>query len=196
MSIGDSPSSESMIPVQADQLRQAMRRFVSGVTVVTAQNEVELAGITVSAFSSISLDPPVIMVSINTASSVAPVILDAEAFAVHILSNDQEALSVRFAESLSWEEKIGDTEWGQGISGAPILTDSYTTLDCELIRSLVIGTHTIMLGRVLEIRLLEPTPKAPLLYYDQNYRTLDRIPEDPTERKHRSTQIENTDQHR
>lgn len=165
----------------AELLRLAMRRFASGVTVVTAAVEERRAGITVSAFSSISLDPPVVMVSVNTSSSAAPVILEAEHFAVHILSREQEELSERFAQTLPWELKIDNTQWHPGRSGAPILAEAFTVLDCTLLRSLVIGSHTVMFGRVVEIILHPDVPHTPLLYYDRNYRTLDRTPEDPTD---------------
>lgn len=164
-----------------DLLRLAMRRFASGVTIVTAGTEEERAGITVSAFSSISLDPPVVMVSINTASSAAPVILQAEHFAVHILSREQEILSERFSQGLSWSEKVNGSSWKTGKSGAPILDGAATVVDAVLIRSLVIGTHTVMFGRVVDIEMHPDVPHTPLLYYDRNYRTLDRTPEDPTD---------------
>ncbi len=170
-----------LTPVEADRLRLAMRRFASGVTVVTSMNDEGPVGITVSAFSSISLDPPVVMVSINTASSAAPVILDSEAFAVHILSSDQEDISMRFAESIPWNDKAAGIDWHTGRSGAPVLATPSTVMECRLIKSLTIGTHTIMFGRVVDIYLSEPIPATPLLYYDQNYRTLDGMPEDPTD---------------
>lgn len=165
----------------AEHLRLAMRRFASGVTIVTAQSDDRRAGITVSAFTSISLDPPVVMVSINSESSAAPVILESGSFAVHILSREQEDLSERFAQTMPWEEKIGKAEWRTGRSGAPIVTGAITAVDCVLLHSLEIGTHTVMFGRVVDILMKPDVPDAPLLYYDQNYRTLDRIPEDPTD---------------
>ncbi|MCB0711218.1 MAG: flavin reductase [Ignavibacteriae bacterium] len=168
-------------PVNADSLRRAMRRFASGVTIVTSQHNAEAVGITVSAFSSISLDPPVVMISINRASSAAPVILNAESFAVHILSSEQEMLSVRFAESLPWEEKLGNSTSMTGLTGIPILSEAFTAIECWLINAITIGTHSVMFGQVVGIYLHETTPETPLLYYDQNYRTLDRIPEDPTD---------------
>ena len=164
-----------------DLLRLAMRRFASGVTIVTAGTDEQQAGITVSAFSSISLDPPVVMVAINTASSATPIILQAEHFAVHILSREQEILSERFSQSLPWSEKVDGTTWRTGKSGAPILEGASTIVDAMLIRSLVIGTHTVMFGHVIDIAMQPDVPHTPLLYYDQNYRTLDRPPEDPTD---------------
>jgi flavin reductase len=157
----------------AELLRLAMRRFASGVTVVTAQIKERQAGITVSAFTSISLDPPVVMVAINTASSAAAVILQAEHFAVHILSREQEHLSEQFSQSSSWEEKIRGAKWQAGRSGAPVIAGATTVIDCVLLSSLTIGTHTVMFGRVVDINMHPDVPHTPLLYYDRNYRTLD-----------------------
>ncbi len=162
------------VPADPDLLRLAMRRFASGVTIVTAGTGDQRTGITVSAFSSISLDPPVVMVAINSESSAAPVILQSEHFAVHILSHEQEILSERFAQSIPWDEKILGINWHAGQSGAPILEGPATVVDTILIQSVVIGTHTIMFGRVVDITMPPETPRTPLLYYDQNYRTLDK----------------------
>ena len=162
------------VSANPDRLRLAMRRFASGVTIVTAGTGDQRAGITVSSFTSISLDPPVVMVAINTESSAASVILQSEHFAVHILSHEQEILSERFAQRIPWEEKIRGTVWRTGRSGAPILEGPATVVDAVLIRSLVVGTHTVMFGRVLDIAMPPETPRTPLLYYDQNYRTLDK----------------------
>lgn len=161
--------------IDPETLRTAMRRFASGVTVVTAHHNGESAGITVSAFTSISLEPPIVMVSINTGSSVAPLILESGHFAVHILATEHEPISERFAQQISWEEKLANAPWKVGKSGAPIIDESTTVLDTVLIQSLVMGTHTVMFGRVVDIRMPERVPEAPLLYYDRNYRTLDSI---------------------
>lgn len=162
-------------------LRLAMRRFASGVTVVTAGTDERQAGITVSAFTSISLDPPIVMVAVNTGSSAAPIILEAEHFAIHILSREQEELSERFAQTLPWPQKIGNAAWRAGRSGAPVIADTDTVLDCVLVRSLVFGTHTVMFGRVVEIAMKPDVPETPLLYYDRNYRTLDGTSENPAD---------------
>lgn len=174
-------NSDDLSSADAELLRLAMRRFASGVTVVTAGTGKRQVGITVSAFTSISLDPPVVMVAINSESSAAPVILEAEHFAIHILSREQEALSERFAQKLAWSEKVGATKWKTGRSGAPVLVDVATVIDCVLLRSLEIGTHTVIFGRVVEITMKPDVPHTPLLYYNRNYRTLDRDSGNPKE---------------
>src|SRR5689334_12108227 len=107
--------------VAPDDLRQALRQFASGVTVVTAEHDGERYGITVSAFTSISLEPPIIMVAINTSSRLAPLIVDAEHFAVNILAEHQEEISTRFASPLAGVEKYDGIEPASRLSGAPVI---------------------------------------------------------------------------
>ncbi|MEO5931505.1 MAG: flavin reductase family protein [Candidatus Kapaibacterium sp.] len=154
-----------------DDLKQALRQFASGVTIVTAEHDGELFGITVSAFTSISLDPPIIMVSINTASAIAASITEAEHFGVHILAEDQDGLSARFAESLPGEEKYRDLTMEPGPSGAPAITGVLAALDCVLDQTLLVGTHMLMFGRVVRA-VSRPEPGSPLLYYHRSYRKL------------------------
>lgn len=155
----------------ADDLRAGLRQFASGVTIVTAEHDGELYGITVSAFSSISLDPPIIMVSINNSSTVAGPIIESEHFAVHILSTDQQEISDRFARSGSSAEKYDGLSTRPGPSGAPTFPGTLALFDCVLAQTLVVGTHTLMFGRVVHVEAKENTGE-PLLYYHRAYRRL------------------------
>ncbi len=158
-----------------DDLRQALRQFASGVTVVTAEAEGELYGITVSAFTSISLDPPVIMVAINTASPIAAMIAASEHFAVHILPAAYEAIAERFARSTPGPDKYGELQPGTGRSGAPLLQEGMlAVLDCVLDQTLLVGTHMLMFGRVVQASSLSD-PGDPLIYYHRSYRHLQSL---------------------
>lgn len=159
----DIPSASS------DDLRTGLRQFASGVTIVTAEHDGELYGITVSAFSSISLDPPILMVSINNASTVARPIIESEHFAVHILSADQQEISDRFARSGTGAEKYSGLEIRRGPSGAPTFPGTLALFDCVLAQTLVVGTHTLMFGRVVYVEAAEEIGD-PLVYYHRGYR--------------------------
>jgi len=154
-----------------EELRQALRQFASGVTVVTAEHDGELHGITVSAFTSISIEPPVIMVAINTASSIIGSILDSEHFAVHILSAEQQELSTRFAASLPSEEKYRELHVEAGPTGAPTIDGVLALIECALDQTLLVGSHMLMFGRVIRA-VSESQPGAPLIYYHRAYREL------------------------
>ncbi len=157
-----------------EEFKAAMRQFASGVTIVTAENDGELYGITVSAFSSISLDPPIVMVAINNASPLAGMILEAEHYAAHILSADQEELSSIFAASIPGVEKYGKLTIERGPSGAPTFAGTLAMLECVLDQTLEVGTHTLMFGRVVR-STAQPEPGNPLLYYHRDYRSLASI---------------------
>jgi flavin reductase len=158
-------------PVSPDDLRQALRQFASGVTVVTAEHAGERYGITVSAFTSISLEPPIIMVAINIASRLAPLIVEAEHFAVNILAAHQEELSARFASSLSGSEKYDGIVSEPRLSGAPIIEGALAVFDCVLDQTLLVGTHMLMFGRVVHAES-DAEPGEPLIYYHRAYRRL------------------------
>jgi len=166
----DPPEPHEVSP--AEGLRQALRQFASGVTVVTAQMGEEQFGITVSAFSAISLDPPIVMVAINRDSSVGGVIAGAGAFAVHILSHSQRELSERFASDLPGMLKYDGLEISTSAAGAPVLrTESLAVLECRVERIVEIGTHNVVFGLVEHSRS-RPEPDEPLLYYHRAYRLL------------------------
>jgi flavin reductase (DIM6/NTAB) family NADH-FMN oxidoreductase RutF len=158
--------------VSPDEFRSALRQFASGVTIVTAENAEEPYGITATSFASISLDPPIVMVSINNSSPLAESIVEAEHFAVHILSHQQLDLSSRFATSIAGREKYVDLPVERAASGAPVLPGSLAMLDCVLEEMVRIGTHTVMFGRVVAATF-ETDAGSPLLYYHRSYRTLE-----------------------
>jgi flavin reductase (DIM6/NTAB) family NADH-FMN oxidoreductase RutF len=157
--------------VDAERMRHALRRFASGVTVVTAEHGGEQFGITVTAFASISLVPPIVMVSINNESPLRDAILGSEHFAVHILSEGQQPLAERFARAVPSVEKYADVPFIYAASGAPILSGTLATLDCVLEETNAIGSHTVMFGRVVHADAGD-ADGAPLLYYDRRYRGL------------------------
>lgn len=158
--------------VDAERMRNALRQFASGVTVVTAERDGEQFGITVSAFASISLVPPMVMVSINNESPLRDAILESEHFAVHILAEAQQPLAERFARSVPSVEKYIDVPYIYALSGAPILSDTLASLDCVLEETNAIGSHTVMFGRVVDARTIDATGR-PLLYYNRDYRRID-----------------------
>ncbi len=157
--------------VSGEELRRALRHFASGVTVVTAESDGVRYGITVSSFASISLDPPIIMVSLSNSSQLVEMVLRSEHFAVHILATHQEELSQRFAAPYTAEEKFAGIVSEPGASGAPTLGESLAVLDCVLDQSLAVGTHTVMFGRVVHTRAVDESGD-PLLYYHRRYRKL------------------------
>ena len=149
--------------VSPDDFKAALSRWASGVTIVTAAGPV---GMTVSAFSSLSLEPPLIQVSLANAAATCDAVLQADGFAVHILEDDQSGLSDRFAGP---GERFDGLSWTPGPFDAPLLHGGVARIVCERHAISGGGDHTILIGRVVQV---DTHPGAPLLYYRGGYRSL------------------------
>ena len=147
------------MPVSKDEFRSAMSRFASGVTVVTIKTEDQkLGGITVSAFSSLSLEPPLILICIDKRSSVHDLLEEGRYFAVNILASDQEILSRRFASKEG--DRFMGTGYRDGTTGAPLLDGALASIECRVVDSYPGGDHTIIVGEVESATVAEGKPLA------------------------------------
>lgn len=156
---------------RADQLRAAMRAWTSGVTIVTAVYEGERHGMTVSSFTSISLDPPLIVISLQTASRTHDVVVKAEAFGVTILAVDQQEISERFANRQStMGERMDGLDTETLVTGAPLIKGGLAYLDCRVRQSIRAGMNTVFIAEVVAVR--GDDHDAPLVYHDRTYHRL------------------------
>ncbi|MEQ1687548.1 MAG: flavin reductase family protein [Sphingopyxis sp.] len=154
----------------ARTLRDALGCFATGVTIVTAcGDDGTPIGLTVNSFTSVSLDPPLLLVCIANNAGTAGVLAVAEHFAVNMLRMGQQDISNRFARPGA--DRFAATDWGEGEHGAPIIHGSLASFECA--RSSVHdgGDHFILIGRVLRARF-EPSGD-PLLYFRGSYRHVD-----------------------
>jgi flavin reductase (DIM6/NTAB) family NADH-FMN oxidoreductase RutF len=149
------------------EFRTAMGHFVSGVTVVTTRSGREPVGLTVSAFCSLSLDPPLVLVCIEKSVRSHDAIREAGVFAVNILSSHQEQLSRRFASST--DDKFEGVGLREGFDEVPLLEGALTIVQCRVRDELEGGDHTIFVGEVTEVEIGQGEP---LLYYRGGYREL------------------------
>lgn len=147
--------------------RKAMSRFASGVTVVTTEHEGVSFGMTVSAFSSLSLVPPLVLVCVEKSARIHDAIPRAERFAVNILREGQEAVSKRFASR--GEDRFEGIRTREGKLKVPLLEESLAIVECRLHASLPGGDHTIFVGEVVTAEIGEGKP---LLYYESTYGTI------------------------
>ncbi|MCB8978054.1 MAG: flavin reductase family protein [Ardenticatenaceae bacterium] len=159
--------------ITSEQFREALRHFPAGVTIVTikAPSQPQPHGLTVSAFASISPEPPLIMVAIDH-RALGYELLEEEGavFAVNILAQDMSELSNRFAW-IKDEDRFAVGNWGTAVTGAPVLQDALAWLDCTIHDRYEAGTHTIYIGKVVA----SESPRAgapPLLYWNRGYRYL------------------------
>lgn len=158
--------------LDAEQLRAAMRAWTSGVTVVTAAYDGEQHGMTVNSFTSISLDPPLIIISLQTASHTHTLVSKAGVFAVTILSADQQSISERFAGRSAVEagSRLENLETETLVSGAPFIKGGLAYLDCRVIQSIPSGMNTLFIAEVVAARGYDHD--RVLVYHDRQYRTL------------------------
>jgi flavin reductase (DIM6/NTAB) family NADH-FMN oxidoreductase RutF len=155
--------------VDPDAFRAVLGRFASGVTVVTVRDpQGHDQGMTVTAFSSVSLLPPLVMVCIGFDASLHPVMEHCEYFGVNILSASQEAMSRRFAAHLDRFDGIG---FERGESGVALLKGALAFLECRIVARHPAGDHTIVIG---EVENVGNRDDRPLLYYRGGYAQLER----------------------
>jgi flavin reductase (DIM6/NTAB) family NADH-FMN oxidoreductase RutF/DNA-binding IclR family transcriptional regulator len=146
-------------------LRRVLGTFVTGVTVVTTvDDEGRVHGVTANSFSSVSLDPPLVLWSQAVRSHSHPAFFKAERFAVNILAEDQIELSQRFAKSS--HEKFAGIDVDIGAGGVPLLRDCSARLQCRIVSRVPGGDHTIYVGEVLAIDRAE---RRPLVFGNGQY---------------------------
>jgi flavin reductase (DIM6/NTAB) family NADH-FMN oxidoreductase RutF len=150
-------------------LRKLRGLFASGVTAVTTVLEGRLRGVTVSAFTSVSLDPPLVLISLANENTSCEMIAASGIFAVNILSEEQEFLSERFAARAPLvNERFDGVPFHFEATGAPILEGCVAWYDCRVAATYRGGDHTLFVGRV-EANGLGDESRRPLLYFANRY---------------------------
>ena len=156
------------MPVSKDEFRAALSRFISGVTVVTTVGKDNRpAGITVSAFSSLSLEPPLILACIDKRASLHDHLTEGRYFAVNILAEDQRSISRLFASKD--EDRFDGARYRWGVSGAPLLDGALAYIECRVVHAYPGGDHTIIVG---EVESTSVAGHKPLAYYRGDYASL------------------------
>jgi flavin reductase (DIM6/NTAB) family NADH-FMN oxidoreductase RutF len=158
----------------ADDFRGAMRHLVGGVAVITAGRGIEITGMTVTSVSSLSLDPPSLVVSINRASSTWPVLERCGVFGVNVLAAEQLDIAERFSgkNGLKGAERFAGGEWTTRGPSAPLLVGAAAALDCEVEHVIERYSHAIVIGRVRHV--LRSKHESALAYWHGRYVVIDR----------------------
>lgn len=162
-------------PVTLASLRRVLGRFATGVSVVTSLHDGVPRGVTVSAFMSISLEPPLILVALDQARSLDPIIQRTGAYAVNILGEQDALLSDCFAGAPvePGRDAFCGTGWRPGILGMPILDRAIASLECTLEQVVRLGDHDFLVGRVVSTSS-DDDRAQPLLYYQRRYVRIER----------------------
>jgi flavin reductase (DIM6/NTAB) family NADH-FMN oxidoreductase RutF len=158
------------MPISQEEFRAALSRFASGVTIVTSVDDAgRFHGMTVSAFCSVSLEPPLVLVCISSDTGSHGAIAASKKFAVNILREDQAELSERFAAPI--EDRFSATGCVIGVSGLALIDGALANLECSLVESVAAGDHMIYVGEVEHVTL---AGGAPLLHFRGEYSRLEK----------------------
>lgn len=147
------------------QLRHALGRFATGVTVITSADVAgRPVGLTANSFAAVSLDPPLVAWSLATRARSLAAFLATGRFAIHILDAAQEHLSQRFAAAV--EDRFAGLRWEAGIGGVPLLSDCLARFECSTHQAIAAGDHVLFLGAVQRFQYREG---APLVFFASRY---------------------------
>jgi 3-hydroxy-9,10-secoandrosta-1,3,5(10)-triene-9,17-dione monooxygenase reductase component len=154
--------------VTSDHFRRAAGRFATGITIATVVDPQGCPhGLTVNSFTSVSLEPPLVLVCIAHAAVTVESFRTAKYFGINILASDQRDLSDHFARK--GHDRFATIEWTPGETGVPLLSGVLAALECEVHSTVRAGDHDIFLGEVVCIDVYE---KRPLLYWSSAYHAL------------------------
>ncbi|MFD9846755.1 flavin reductase family protein [Streptomyces parvus] len=163
------PHQEPKGPVDRSRLRNVLSRYATGVTVITAMTELGPVGMTANSFSSVSLDPPLVLFSVSRASQLSSHLTESGSFAVNVLSTAQKDLSAQFARP--GFNRFGDTEWYAGRTSCPLFPGALAVVECSVTAVYEGGDHLITVGQVLGADSLE-SADSPLLFFGGAYREM------------------------
>ncbi len=159
------------MPIDQNQLRMVMRQWSSGVSVVSTHFRGISYGMTVSSFTSVSLDPQLVAISLMKNSRTHDFVIDAGTFGITILSSTQQKISEIFSGQIpDSENRFDGLETWTMVSGAPLLKGGLAYLDCKLTNFVDYGTNSLVLGEVVAAKVGDDG--KPLLYFNQRYHQL------------------------
>jgi flavin reductase (DIM6/NTAB) family NADH-FMN oxidoreductase RutF len=160
--------------VSQNDFRSAMRQLTGGVSVITAGRGRDISGMTVTSVSSLSVDPPALIVSVNRAAPSLSLVRRYGFFGVNILTSDQLDIAERFTgkDGLKGAERFAGAEWTMRASGVPLLVGALAAIDCEVEEVIERHSHAIIIGRVLDVEV--SARRAALAYWHGRYVAVDQ----------------------
>ncbi len=164
--MADEPTAgEDVLRPGGGDFRDVLGHFATGVTIITAMDGDEPVGVAANSFTSVSLDPPLVLFCVARTSTTWPRIERARRFAVNMLGEHQEDLSRLFATKGA--DRFGQVDWHLGVGGSPVLHDVLAYVDCEFWAEYDGGDHIIVVGRVLDLGVTHQA--GPLVFFRGEY---------------------------
>lgn len=159
---------EDVATIDQATMRTVLGHFATGVTVITAMAEGQPVGIAANSFTSVSLDPPLVLFCAGKSSSTWPLMQKSGAFAVNVLGDHQEEISRLFASKNA--DRFAGVGFHAAATGSPVLTGSLAYLDCRIYAEHDAGDHVIVVGRVVELGVMDES--SPLVFFRGGYNRL------------------------
>jgi 3-hydroxy-9,10-secoandrosta-1,3,5(10)-triene-9,17-dione monooxygenase reductase component len=158
-------SQERFAPVTSEEFRRACGRFATGVSIATAVDDGGIPhGLTVSSFTSVSLDPPLVLICLGHRVTVIDMFRRAKYFGINVLGADQQELSDRFARK--GEDRFSGLAWQVGQTGVPLLPGSIAHIECAVHQRFTSGDHDIFVGEMVRAEVADGDP---LIYWASRY---------------------------
>ena len=160
--------------ISSSHFRGAMRALAGGVSVITVGRGSDISGMTVTSVSSLSVEPPTLIVSVNRQSSSWPLLQRHGAFGVNILTAEQLDIAERFSgkDGAKGAARFADAQWTTRVTGVPLLIGALAAIDCEVEEVIERHSHAIVIGRVREV--LASAPHTALTYWNGQYVAIDQ----------------------
>ncbi|MGG3571776.1 flavin reductase family protein [Bacillus gobiensis] len=155
---------EKSLPVHLDTFKQAMGRLATGVSVITSKDQDYNFGLTASSVTSLTAEPPMLLVCIHQKTGTREAIVNSGHFAVHILHEHQSELALQFANSST--DKFAGLDIIYGKHGIPLLQDYFVRIECQAVHEAKAGTHSIFMGEIHQVEIQE---KRPLLHFKSEF---------------------------
>jgi flavin reductase len=155
--------------ISSDDFKRGMRRLASGVVIIASEYQGQRFGLAATAVTSISAEPATLMVCVNRKASAYQAISSARCYTVNILHEDDRGIADLFSQPHTREQRFRSGKWSSLVTGAPVLEGSLASFDCRLTQSFEASSHTLFLGEVVDLRLLNDELR-PLVYWNGAYR--------------------------
>ena len=160
-------------PIEPEILKETMRTWITGVTIITGSHGDQSHGMTANSFNSIALDPPTVLVALQYHARTEFLVRESGFFGVTILEVKQTELAKRFAGQMDPDKpRFEGLETFTLKSDAPLIRGGLAYLDCQVVRSIVVGSTSVFLGEVIAAQVDRQEGDAPLLYYNRQWRQL------------------------
>lgn len=155
-------------PVTSEEFRRACGRFATGVTIATVIDDAGVPhGLTVSSFTSVSLEPPLVLICLGHRVTVIDLFRKAKHFGINVLSEQQQDLSDRFARK--GQDRFSGLDWTPGDTGVPLIPGALAQIECMVHERFTSGDHDILVGEMVRANV---TDGSPLIYFASRYRKL------------------------